>query len=115
MKVGALEETITVTGETPIVDVQSAQRQTVVSKDVITALPTAGGYSRSLALVPGVVGGHAGRRDRSLCRARSARTARCSAGRANSEGRTLLDGLLHRGAAGAARRTISPTRGTRRK
>src|SRR3979411_2175488 len=29
MRVGAVEETITVTGETPIVDVQNAQRQTV--------------------------------------------------------------------------------------
>jgi hypothetical protein len=34
MKVGALEETITVTGETPIVDVQSAKQQQTVSKDV---------------------------------------------------------------------------------
>src|SRR5438045_4211025 len=33
MKVGALEETITVTGETPIVDVQSAKVQQTVSKD----------------------------------------------------------------------------------
>src|SRR5678815_495071 len=32
MKVGALEETITVTGETPIVDVQTARTQTTVSK-----------------------------------------------------------------------------------
>src|SRR3954451_23072200 len=35
LKVGALEETITVTGETPIVDVQSAKVQTTVSKDIL--------------------------------------------------------------------------------
>src|SRR5438034_2923652 len=34
MKVGALAETITVTGETPVVDVQSAKRETVLSGDV---------------------------------------------------------------------------------
>src|SRR5262249_52558853 len=56
-KVGALQETIVVSGETPIVDVQSAKRQTVVSKDLIAGLPTTGGYSSLLALVPGIVGG----------------------------------------------------------
>src|SRR5712675_1986174 len=40
LKVGALEETITVTGETPIVDVQSAKVQQTVSKDIIAAIPT---------------------------------------------------------------------------
>ena len=33
MRVGALEETITVTGETPVVDVQTVQRQAVLSAD----------------------------------------------------------------------------------
>ena len=40
LKVGALEETITVTGETPIVDVQSAKVQQTVSKDVLAAIPS---------------------------------------------------------------------------
>ena len=40
MKVGAIEETITVTGETPIVDIQSTARQQVLNKDVIEAIPT---------------------------------------------------------------------------
>ena len=31
MRVGALEETVTVTGETPVVDVQTARRETVLS------------------------------------------------------------------------------------
>src|SRR5438132_6039168 len=35
MRVGALAEAITVTGETPVVDVQTVQRQTVLSADVI--------------------------------------------------------------------------------
>src|SRR5436305_2151581 len=37
LKVGALEETITVTGETPIVDVQSAKTQQTVSKDILAS------------------------------------------------------------------------------
>jgi hypothetical protein len=39
MRVGALEETITVTGDTPVVDVQSAQKETVLSADVVAAMP----------------------------------------------------------------------------
>src|ERR1700682_3415894 len=40
MKVGTLSETITVTGETPLVDVQSASVQRVATKEVIDAIPT---------------------------------------------------------------------------
>src|SRR5689334_22728299 len=54
MKVGALEETITVTGETPIVDVQSAKTQQTVSKDVLTAIPTSRNASGIQALIPGM-------------------------------------------------------------
>src|SRR5918996_5804579 len=39
MKVGALEETITVSGETPQVDVQSASRTQVITRDIIDTLP----------------------------------------------------------------------------
>jgi hypothetical protein len=40
MKIGALEETVTVTGAAPLVDTQSARKQTVVSTDLLQALPT---------------------------------------------------------------------------
>ena len=40
MKVGALEETVTVTGESPIVDVQSATKQRVIDEEVLDAIPT---------------------------------------------------------------------------
>ena len=39
LRVGAVEETITVTGETPIVDVQSATRQRVIDRELIDDLP----------------------------------------------------------------------------
>src|SRR4029079_6251989 len=55
MKVGAIEETITVTGETPIVDIQSTARQQVLNKDVIEAIPTGRNYSALGVLLPGVV------------------------------------------------------------
>ena len=55
MRVGALEETITVTGETPVVDVQTAQRQTVLSADVIAAIPANRAVGSLLNAVPGLV------------------------------------------------------------
>src|SRR5262249_17134141 len=40
LAVGAVEETITVSGETPLVDVQNATRHEVITKEVFDALPT---------------------------------------------------------------------------
>ncbi len=65
MRVGAIEETITVTGETPIVDMQSATRERVLTKEIVDTIPT-GRYFQNLAVLgPGVtvgsdVGGSAG-------------------------------------------------------
>jgi hypothetical protein len=54
LKVGALEETITVTGETPIVDVQSAKVQQTVSKDILNAIPSSKNAAGIQALIPGM-------------------------------------------------------------
>ena len=54
MRVGAIEETVTVTGESPIVDVQSAKRQQVVDRDALTAIPTSRTFHNIAALVPGI-------------------------------------------------------------
>jgi hypothetical protein len=54
MKVGAIEETVTVTGETPIVDVQSVRRETVISNDVIAALPATRTVGSLLNASPGL-------------------------------------------------------------
>jgi hypothetical protein len=40
MKVGALEETVTVSSQLPVVDIQSAARTTVLSREVLDAIPT---------------------------------------------------------------------------
>ena len=54
MLVGALEETITVSGEAPLVDVQQAQRSQVIPRDVIDAVPTGRSWQTRVALMPGV-------------------------------------------------------------
>ena len=40
LRVGALEETVTVSGQAPVVDVQSTQRTTVMSRELIDSVPT---------------------------------------------------------------------------
>ncbi len=57
LNVGALEETITVTGETPIVDVQSARVQQTVSKDILAAIPSSRNAGGIQALIPGMSSG----------------------------------------------------------
>ena len=55
MRVGGVQETITVTGETPVVDVQTSTRtQKVIDNEVIAALPASRGYGNILATVPGI-------------------------------------------------------------
>src|SRR5688572_33454840 len=55
MRVGALEETVTVTGESPVVDVQNTRRETVLSSDVIAAMPGNRSVGTLLNAVPGLV------------------------------------------------------------
>jgi hypothetical protein len=57
MQVGALEETITVTGAAPLVDTQSARQQKVVSDEVLQALPTGQtSIVNLISLTPGYTG-----------------------------------------------------------
>jgi hypothetical protein len=56
MRVGALEETVTVSGATPIVDIQNVVQQEVFTRATIEALPTGSKSWAAVAiLVPGVV------------------------------------------------------------
>jgi carboxypeptidase family protein len=52
---GPLAETITVTGETPVVDVRSAAAATTLRGDVVRTLPTVRSYNALVVLIPGVV------------------------------------------------------------
>ena len=40
LSVGALEETVTVSGEAPVVDVQSISQAEVLDREVLDAIPT---------------------------------------------------------------------------
>jgi len=55
LKVGSLEETVTVSGESPIVDTQSTRRQTVISGDVMKDLPAARSYAGVMMLIPSTI------------------------------------------------------------
>ncbi len=55
MKIGALEETITVTGEAPLVDVQSSVLQQIVSRELLDQLPTGRQMWGIGATLPGIV------------------------------------------------------------
>jgi len=57
LRVGSLEETITVTGEAPLVDTQSTTRQAALSADLVDALPTSRNYLALARIIPGTVGG----------------------------------------------------------
>ena len=54
MRVGKVTETVTVSGETPIVDVQTTRRQTVLDQQVVTAIPTSRNSFSVGVLIPGV-------------------------------------------------------------
>ena len=106
MRVGSLEETLTVTGESPIVDVQSIKQQRVIDDEAIHSIPGQRSYHNLVVLVPGLsvgntqnvggingpaplnVGGHGG---------------------ANSEGRFNVDGLGVNGTSGGGTLYVTDT------
>jgi len=55
MRVGGVEETITVTGESPVVDVQNTVRQRVMDREVLDTIPTGRTQYTLGVLIPGVV------------------------------------------------------------
>ena len=52
MRVGALEETITVSGEAPIVDISNVEQQTTITRATLDALPVSRRPSQLLTLIP---------------------------------------------------------------
>ena len=58
LQVGALEETVTVTGASPLVDTQNVKQQSVVSADLLASLPSGAKSFMGIArMVPGMSGG----------------------------------------------------------
>jgi hypothetical protein len=72
LRVGALEETVTVSGASPVVDVQNAVQQVVLIRQVLDAVPTGRSIPTLGALLPGArlalpdVGGTSGMQNRDL-------------------------------------------------
>src|ERR1700704_3721262 len=87
LRVGALAETVTVTGETPVVDVQSARREVTLNSDVIKAIPTVRSYNAMVVVVPGVV------TNLNDAVTGTATTQFPIHGGRNNEGRLTIDGL----------------------
>ena len=54
LRVGSVAETVTVTGETPLVDIQSATQQRVLGSEVVDAIPTSRMPSSLVELIPGI-------------------------------------------------------------
>jgi len=72
LRVGALEETVTVSGASPVVDTQNVVRRQVITKDVVDAMPTSKNWSTIGVMTIGVssnqndVGGSAGEHQNQL-------------------------------------------------
>jgi len=94
LRVGALQETVTVTGESPIVDTQSVRREVVLDNETLSTLPATRGYGSALAAVPALnIGGVAG------AGASTAPTTPnmmffTAHGGASGEGRVMTNGLV---------------------
>jgi hypothetical protein len=102
LRIGAVEETVTVAGETPIVDVQSVRREVLVQNEVITAIPTARSWAATALLIPAISTGGGTPMDIQIT---PQQNLFGGAGGRSNEGRVLLDGLsvgASRGGAGVS-------------
>lgn len=63
LKVGGLEETITVSGASPVVDVASTMQRTVLTREQIESLPTGRSFQSLAATVPALAPAGSGRFD----------------------------------------------------
>jgi hypothetical protein len=87
MRVGSLEESITVTGESPVVDVQTARQQMTINGDVVRALPASRSYGNYIAAIPAIQATGFGGGAATINNFFSARGGR------NTEGLIQLDGM----------------------
>ena len=90
LRVGAIEETVTVTGESPIVDVQSAAQTRSMTAEIFKEIPSSGSWVQMASLVPAIrasfqdVGGSAATRRAPQVSAHGSRA---------QDGVSLIDGL----------------------
>jgi hypothetical protein len=53
LEVGTVEETVTVTGETPVVDIQNSRQQTTFTRTTLDAIPTTKRIGQYASIIPG--------------------------------------------------------------
>jgi hypothetical protein len=87
LALGPLQESVSVAGEIPAVDVHGAEREVTLSGDLVRLIPTVRTYNALLSLVPGVVTNF-----NDTVTSTATTSFPIHGGRAN-EGRLLLDGL----------------------
>jgi len=87
LKVGAVAETVTVTGESPVVNIQSAQREVTLNNEVLKSIPTVRSYNAMVMVVPGV------NTNLNDVVTATATTQFPIHGGRNNEGRLMIDGL----------------------
>jgi hypothetical protein len=87
MRVGAIQESVTVTGESPVVDVQTARQQTVIDGEIVRALPASRSYGNYIAAIPAIQATGFGGGAATINNFFSARGGR------NTEGLIQLDGM----------------------
>src|SRR5262245_46017888 len=90
LKVSAVQETVTVTGESPIVDVQTTRQQKTLDDSMLRSIPTARGYAAVMLLIPSMVQSGGGNPNVQLSPGMIVFGGR--GGRGN-EGQSQLDGL----------------------
>jgi hypothetical protein len=61
LSLGNVSETVTVTGASPVVDVQSSQKERVFSQEVIEAIPAGRSHINEIVLIPGIQASQPGR------------------------------------------------------
>jgi hypothetical protein len=94
MKVGGVEETITVSGETPVVDVQSAKKEIVLNNDTVQQIPATRAAGALLNATPGInVGDTTGAALSPTMTAFNARSSTINATSVGGEGRYAVNGF----------------------
>jgi hypothetical protein len=93
LKVGGLEETITVTGESPVVDVQNARREVVLADETIQAIPATRAAGALLNATPGINVGDAALATSPTMTAFNARSSTINSNTVAGEGRYAVNGF----------------------
>jgi hypothetical protein len=92
LRVGAVAETVTVTGETPIVDVQNTKQQTVITRELVREIPTSRNVALLTSLLPSVI--RSGPDDGGLAGESSATTSGSGLTvHGNNDSRMMVNGL----------------------